>query len=61
MAGMHKSSVEQIDEKQAFGELKNVEVNPAAAELAAATEFNKPSLASPGMLKLWFIVSIGYL
>lgn len=57
MSDYRKSSIEEIDEKH----VRNVEVNPAAAELVAVTEANKPSLVSPGMIKLWVIVSIGYL
>ena len=57
MSDYRKSSIEEVDEKQ----VRNVEVNPAAAELVAVTEANKPSLVSPGMIKLWIIVSIGYL
>lgn len=62
MSDTHKSYVEEVDEKKEFvGDVRNVKVNPAAAALAAATEANKPSLVSPGMLKLWFIIGIGYL
>lgn len=61
MSDHRKSSVDEIDEKENVGHVRNVEVNPAAAELVAATQVNKPSLTSPGMIKLWIIVSVGYL
>lgn len=59
MVDLRKSSVEQVDEKESIEGVRNVEANPAAAALAAATEAQKPSLVSPGMLKLWFIIGIG--
>ncbi|KAK5938049.1 hypothetical protein PMZ80_009638 [Knufia obscura] len=59
MAEPLKYSSEHIDiKKEAIGEVHDVEVNPAGAALAAATEAQKPSLVSPGMLKLWMIISI---
>lgn len=62
MADLFKGSVSEIDyKKEAIGEVRDVEVNPVAAALAAATEAQKPSMVSPGMLKLWFIVGIGKL
>lgn len=38
-----------------------VEVNAASVALAAAIEAQKPSLLSKNMLKLYFIMGIGYL
>ena len=58
MAMSDKGSVEYIDEKEGNEATRNVEANPAAA-LSAATEAQKASLVSPGMLRLWFIVGIG--
>lgn len=55
----YKGSIEEIDIKGPIGEVRNVEANPASAALTAATETYKPSLCSPGMLKLWCILGIG--
>lgn len=51
--------LEEVDMKKPVGEVRNVEVNPASAALVAATEAQKPSMWSPGMLKLWCILGIG--
>jgi len=60
MSDLYKGSVEEIDVKEeAFGKTHDVEVNPAAAALAAATAAQKPSMVSPGMIKLWLILGIG--
>lgn len=60
MSDSGKNSVEQIDEKRnVIGDVHQVDANPAAVRLAAATEAQKPSLVSPGMLKLWSIIGIG--
>ncbi len=54
------STVEEIDGgKETIGEIHDVEVHPAAIALAAATEAQKPSMISPGMIKLWLVVGIG--
>lgn len=55
----YKSSTYEVDIKEPIGEVHNVDTNPAAAALTAVTEANKPSLWSPGMLKLWCILGIG--
>lgn len=60
MSDYSKEFVEQIDiKKEPIGEVRDVETNPASAALAAVTEAQKPSMWSPGMLKLWFILGIG--
>ena len=60
MSDSDKRSVHQIDDKKdVVGDVHEVDVNPVAAKLAAATEAHKPSLVSPGMLKLWMIIGIG--
>ena len=62
MANKTEGSIEEIDiKKESFGEVHDVEVNPAAAALAAATEAVKPRMFSPGMVRLWMILGIGYL
>ncbi|KAK6217107.1 lactose permease [Colletotrichum tabaci] len=48
-----------FDEKAAAGEVK--EINAASVALAAALEERPPNIWSPNMLKLYFILSIGYL
>ena len=55
-----KSSVREYEtHNEPFGEVK--EVKTASVALAAAVVARKPSLLSPGMLKLYFILSVGYL
>lgn len=57
-----KASSEELDlKKEARGSIHGLETNPAAAALTAATEAQKPSMFSKGMLRLWLIVGIGYL
>ncbi len=51
--------VETVDYKMAQGKVK--EVNAASVVLAAAVAAQKPSLLSKNMLKLYFIMSVGYL
>jgi hypothetical protein len=51
--------VPTIDEKYATG--KVVEVQAASVALAAALAAQKPKLFSKNMLKLYFIMSVGYL
>lgn len=48
-----------FDEKAAAGEVK--EINAASVALAAALEERPPNIWSPNMLKLYFILAIGYL
>lgn len=54
-----KGSLEEVDLKKPTGVVRNVEANPASAALTAVTEAQKPSMWSPGMLKLWCILGIG--
>ena len=51
--------VHTIDEKYATGNVR--QVNTASVALAAATAAQKPSLLSKNMLKLYFIMAVGYL
>jgi len=51
--------VPTVDEKYATG--KVVEVQAASVALAAALAAQKPKLFSKNMLKLYFIMSVGYL
>jgi hypothetical protein len=48
-----------IDEKYASGHVRQVQA--ASVALAAATAAQKPSLLSKNMLKLYFIMAVGYL
>jgi hypothetical protein len=48
-----------VDEKYATG--KVTEVQAASVALAAALAAQKPNLLSKNMLKLYFIMSVGYL
>jgi hypothetical protein len=48
-----------IDEKDATG--KVTQVQAASVALAAAVAAQKPSLLSKNMLKLYFIMAVGYL
>lgn len=48
-----------IDEKHASGNVRQVQA--ASVALAAATAAQKPSLLSKNMLKLYFIMAVGYL
>ncbi len=48
-----------VDEKYATG--KVVQVQAASVALAAAIAAQKPSLLSKNMLKLYFIMAVGYL
>ncbi|KAL3421658.1 lactose permease [Phlyctema vagabunda] len=48
-----------LDEKGASGNV--VQVNAASVALAAAIEAQKPSLLSRNMLKLYFIMAVGYM
>jgi MFS family permease len=55
-----KSSVQEYEtHNEPVGGVK--EVTAASVALAAAVAARKPSLLSPGMLKLYFILSVGYL
>ncbi len=51
--------VSVVDEKYATG--KVLQVQAASVALAAAVAAQKPSLFSKNMLKLYFIMAIGYL
>ena len=51
-------STQEYESKPA-GEVR--EVTAASVALASAVAAKKPSLTSPGMLKLYFILSVGYL
>jgi len=53
------NQVPVIDEKYATG--KVTEVQAASVALAAALAGQKPNLLSKNMLKLYFIMSVGYL
>jgi Sugar (and other) transporter len=53
------NNVETVNYKAAQGKVK--EVNAASVALAAAIAAQKPSLLSKNMLKLYFIMSVGYL
>ena len=53
------NQVPVIDEKYATG--KVTEVQAASVALAAALAGQKPNLLSKSMLKLYFIMSVGYL
>jgi hypothetical protein len=48
-----------VDEKYATG--NTIEVQAASVALAAAMAAQKPNLLSKNMLKLYFIMSVGYL
>lgn len=51
-----------LDEKPAaVGETREMEVSVVSTALAAAIEEQKPKLFSKSMLKLWWIMGIGYL
>lgn len=56
-AGVDQAPV--VDEKYATG--KVIEVQAASVALAAALAAQKPNLLSKNMLKLCFIMSVGYL
>ncbi len=51
--------VQAVDEKYATG--KVIHVQAASVALAAAIAAQKPSLLSKNMLKLYFIMAVGYL
>jgi len=53
------NNVETVDYEMARGKVK--EFNAASVALAAAVAARKPSLLSENMLKLYFIMSVGYL
>jgi hypothetical protein len=53
------NNVDTVDYKMAQGKVK--EFNAASVALAAAVAAQKPSLLSKNMLKLYFIMSVGYL
>ena len=53
-----RGSMQEFESKPA-GEVR--EVTAASVALASAVAAKKPSLTSPGMLKLFFILSVGYL
>lgn len=55
--GNHEVSYD--DTKGDFGNA--VDINARSVALAAAVEAQKPSLLSKNMLKLYFIMSVGYL
>jgi hypothetical protein len=55
----HFDDVPVMDEKQATGNV--VQVNAASVALAAAVAAQKPKLLSKNMLKLYFIMGVGYL
>jgi hypothetical protein len=55
-----KPTVQELDTTtEPLGDVK--EVNTASVALATAVAARKPSLTSRGMLKLYFILGIGYL
>ena len=51
--------VTPMDEKEASGKVR--EVHAASVALAAATAASKPSLLGKNMIKLYFIMAVGYL
>lgn len=51
--------VQAVDEKYATGNVR--QVSAASVALAAATAAQKPSLLSKNMIKLYFIMGVGYL
>lgn len=63
---VHKTSKDDepprasFDEKPA-GDLQTREVAAASVALESAIAESKPSLLSPGMLRLWLIMSLCYL
>ena len=60
MENQRKLSVDHINDvggKKEATSVRDYEVNPAAAALAAATNNQKPPLFSKGMIRLWVIVS----
>ncbi|XXH02124.1 hypothetical protein Hte_008492 [Hypoxylon texense] len=48
-------------ENEKYSNSIHVEVNTAAGALEAVTKTSKPSILSPGMIKLWTICAFGYL
>lgn len=56
-----RASHDPMDEKQAVGETRDVEVSAASVALAAAMAEQKPKMFSRDMWKLWWIMGIGYL
>jgi len=62
MATVHgeKSVLEQVEtQNEPVGKVR--EVRAASVALVTAVAAQKPSLLSPGMLRLYFILSVGYL
>jgi hypothetical protein len=62
MAAVHgeKSVLEQVETQyEPVGKVR--EVRAASVALVTAVAAQKPSLLSPGMLRLYFILSVGYL
>jgi hypothetical protein len=55
----HIHGVHTMDEKYATGNFRQVQA--ASVALAAATAAQKPSLLAKNMLKLYFIMAVGYL
>lgn len=57
-----RASHDPMDGKpEIVGETREMEVSVVSAALAAAVEEQKPRLFSKNMLKLWWIMGIGYL
>lgn len=61
--GNPRASHDPMDDEKpaAVGETREMEVSFVSAALAAAVEEQKPSMVSKNMLKLWWIMGIGYL
>lgn len=56
---VHEASAVAIEDEKPIGTVKEVNTNSVA--LAAAVAAQKSSTWSPNMIKLYFIMSIGYL
>lgn len=56
---VHEVSAEALGDEKPIGNVK--EVNTTSVALAAAIAAQKPKIWSPNMIKLYFIMSIGYL
>lgn len=56
---VHEASAVAIGDEKPIGNVK--EVNITSVALAAAIAAQQPSLWSPNMIRLYFIMSIGYL
>jgi len=69
-ATLHSGGAAEHDEKSEYGLASSdkpvlsgnvVEINAASVALASAIEAQKPKLLSKNMLKLYFIMAVGYL